>query len=136
MKVLVLSAACLLVGTAAHATGDTRTIDAEDVPVADLTRVTERVGPVAPVHCHPANGPRGEPRRYRVRFDIEPDGTPSSVRAADRIGAVDECAGAAERAVRQWTFAPPTYQGEPVRVENAVTTIGYEPRHRWSGSFD
>ena len=136
MTSLLAFTATLLVGAGTHAAGDLRTVDAESVPIADLTRVTEQVAPVAPGHCHPANGQRGEPRRYRIRFDIEADGTTSNVRAAGRTSTLIECVGAAERAVRQWTFAPPTYEGGPVRVTNAVTTIGYEPRQRWNGTFN
>ena len=136
MNVLLTSAACLLVSTAVHAAGGVRTVDAEDIPITDLTRVAERVGPSAPTYCHPANGRRGEPRRFLVRFDIEADGTTSNARVVDRPGPLADCAGAAERAVRQWTFVPPMHEGESVRITNAVTTIGYEPRRRWNAAFN
>ena len=133
MKTVRIAAAALALPSAALAVG-TRTVDAAAVPVAELTEATKRVAARAPEYCHPSNGRDGEPRRYVVRFDIEADGTTSGVRAADGLGdIVDDCAGAAERAVRQWTFTPPTHEGEPVRVTGVVTTIGYEPRGRFGG---
>ena len=134
MHAVLIAAASLALPSAALAAGDARTVDAAAVPVAELTEATKRVAARAPEYCHPSNGRDGDPRRYVVRFDIEADGTTSGVRVVDGRGdIVDDCAGAAERAVRQWTFTPPVHEGEPVRVAGVVTTIGYEPRGRFGG---
>lgn len=133
MKILPVAPMCLvsfafLPSAALADDADVRTVDATTVPVLSVTSVVSRTQPNAAEFCYPDNGRHGDPRRYTVTFDIEPDGTTSNVHAPDRIGLVDECAGAAERAVRLWKFEPPRLNGEPVRVTDAETLIGYEPR--------
>lgn len=128
----MLVTTAILTSLAAFA-ADVRTVDATEVPVLSMTQVVKQEGPrnIQNV-CAPDRGRNADPVRIPVRFSIETDGTTSDVTIANALTnavavGTRPCAGETLRAVRGWTFEPPVLNGEPVRIENVESYVGFAP---------